>query len=136
MENLPVEILEIVFQPLSKKEDIENCFNVNLIWRHIIENMFENKSMHHISIPYIFLIRKNIYSNQEHYVKKISAIGVSFTTLEEIQKCFNLGATWQKIIRHQFENKCMYLSSISLLFGLHSSRVACNLTFSFTIFQS
>ena len=54
MENLPVEILEIVFQPLSKKGDIENCFNVNSIWRHIIENMFENKSIHHISIPYIF----------------------------------------------------------------------------------
>ena len=45
MENLPVEILEIVFQPLSKKEDIENCFNVNSIWRHIIENMFANKSI-------------------------------------------------------------------------------------------
>ena len=45
MENLPVEILEIVFQPLSKKEDIENCFNVNSKWRHIIENMFEKKSI-------------------------------------------------------------------------------------------
>ena len=46
MENLPVEVLEIVFHPLSKKEAIENCFNVNSKWRHIIENMFEKKSIH------------------------------------------------------------------------------------------
>ena len=45
MENLPVEILEIVFRPLSKKEDIEKCFNTNSKWRHIIENMFPNKSI-------------------------------------------------------------------------------------------
>ena len=45
MENLPTEVLEIVFHPLSKKKDIENCFNVNSKWRHIIENMFEQKSI-------------------------------------------------------------------------------------------
>ena len=45
MENLPAEILEIVFYPLSKKKDIENCFNTNSKWRHIIENMFANKSI-------------------------------------------------------------------------------------------
>ena len=45
MENLPVEVLEIVFCPLSKKEDIENCFNVNSKWRHIITNMFAKKSI-------------------------------------------------------------------------------------------
>ena len=45
MENLPTEIIEFVFHPLSKKEDIENCFNVNSKWRHIIENMFEKKSI-------------------------------------------------------------------------------------------
>ena len=45
MENLPIEILEIVFHPLSEKEDIENCFNTNSKWRHIIENMFTNKSI-------------------------------------------------------------------------------------------
>ena len=45
MENLPVEILEIVFHPLSKKEDIEKCFNTNSKWRHIIENMSANKSI-------------------------------------------------------------------------------------------
>ena len=45
MENLPAEVLEIVFHPLSKKEDIENCFNVNSKWRHIIENMLEQKSI-------------------------------------------------------------------------------------------
>ena len=46
MENLPSEILEIVFHPLSKKEDVEKCFNTNSKWRHIIENMFSNKSMY------------------------------------------------------------------------------------------
>ena len=45
MENLPTEIIEFVFHPLSKKENIENCFNVNSKWRHIIENMFEKKSI-------------------------------------------------------------------------------------------
>ena len=45
MENLPAEVLETVFYPLSKKNDIENCFNVNSKWRHIIENMFANKSI-------------------------------------------------------------------------------------------
>ena len=44
MENLPVEVLEIVLHPLSKKKDIENCFNINRKWRQIIENMFQNKS--------------------------------------------------------------------------------------------
>ena len=45
MENLPAEVLEIVFHPLSKKEDIENCFNTNSKWRQIIEKMSENKSI-------------------------------------------------------------------------------------------
>ena len=44
MENLPVEVLEIIFHSLSKKEDMENCFNINSKWRHIIEKMFSNKS--------------------------------------------------------------------------------------------
>ena len=48
MENLPAEILEIVFRPLSKKEDIQNCFNTNSKWRHIIENMFAKKSIVYI----------------------------------------------------------------------------------------
>ena len=39
MENLPMEILEIVFHPLSKKEDIQKCLNTNSKWRQIIENM-------------------------------------------------------------------------------------------------
>ena len=44
MENLPAEVLEIVFRPFSTKEDIEKCFNTNSKWRHIIENMVANKS--------------------------------------------------------------------------------------------
>ena len=40
MENLPPEILENVFHPLSKKQDIENCSNVNSKWRNVIEKMF------------------------------------------------------------------------------------------------
>ena len=43
MDFLPVEILEILFLPLSKKEDIEKCFNINSKWRQIIGNMFANK---------------------------------------------------------------------------------------------
>ena len=45
MENLPVEVLEIVFHPLSKKEDIQKCYETNSKWRYIIENMFANKSI-------------------------------------------------------------------------------------------
>ena len=60
MEKLPVEIFEIVFHPLSKKEDIEKCFNTNSKWRQIIENMSANKSMFdsfitHIIREYIFI---------------------------------------------------------------------------------
>ncbi len=59
MEKLPVEIFEIVFHPLSKKEDIEKCFNTNSKWRQMIENMSANKSMFdsfitHIIREYIF----------------------------------------------------------------------------------
>ena len=53
MENLPVEVLEIVFHPLSKKEDIKKCFNTNSKWRHIIENMFVNKSMYNLQIYFV-----------------------------------------------------------------------------------
>ena len=44
MENFPTEVLEIVFHPLSKKEDIQKCYEANSKWRHIIEKMFSNKS--------------------------------------------------------------------------------------------
>merc|ERR1711981_364487 len=47
MEKLPVEIFEIVFHPLSKKEDIEKCFNTNSKWRQIIENMIASKLLSH-----------------------------------------------------------------------------------------
>ena len=62
MENLPTEVLEIVFHPLSKKEDIENCFNVNSKWRHIIENMFVNRSILYSFITRI--IREYISNNK------------------------------------------------------------------------
>ena len=44
MENLPTEVLEIVFCSLSKKEDIQKCYNTNSKWKHIIENVFANKT--------------------------------------------------------------------------------------------
>ena len=62
MENLPVEVLEIVFRPLSKKETIQNCFNTNSKWRQIIENMSAKKSIldsfiiTHIIRKYIFIL--------------------------------------------------------------------------------
>ena len=59
MENIPAEVLEIVFHPLSKKEDIENCFNVNSKWRHIITNMFAKKSMF-LFYNYVFLHTFNL----------------------------------------------------------------------------
>ena len=40
MENLPVEVLEIVFCQMSKMEDIQMCLNTNSKWRKIIENMW------------------------------------------------------------------------------------------------
>ena len=45
MKNLPTEVLEIVFRPLSKKEDIEKCFNANSKLRQIIETMFSKKGI-------------------------------------------------------------------------------------------
>ena len=44
MENLPVEVLEMVFRPLLKISDIQKCYNTNSKWRQIIENMFANKT--------------------------------------------------------------------------------------------
>ena len=43
MENLPVEVLEIVFCQMSKMEDIQMCLNTNSKWRKIIENMWAKK---------------------------------------------------------------------------------------------
>ena len=54
MENLPSEILEIVFHSLSKKEDIQKAFNTNLKWRQIIENMSAKKSIRDSFITYIY----------------------------------------------------------------------------------
>ena len=45
MENFPAEVLEIVFHPLSKQEDIQKCYETNSKWRHIIENMAAKKSI-------------------------------------------------------------------------------------------
>ena len=45
MENFPAEVLEILFHPLSKQEDIQKCYETNSKWRLIIENMFSNKSI-------------------------------------------------------------------------------------------
>ena len=43
MENLPVEVLEIIFCQMSKMEDIQMCLNTNSKWRKIIENMWAKK---------------------------------------------------------------------------------------------
>ena len=57
MEKLPAEVLEIIFHPFSKIQDIENCYNTNSKWRHIIKNMYEDKSMHHSLV--LLIIRKS-----------------------------------------------------------------------------
>ena len=43
MENLPVEILEIIFGNIASLKDIQSCFNTCTSWKQIIENMFSNK---------------------------------------------------------------------------------------------
>ena len=46
----------------------------------------------------------------------ISEIEVSFSTLHEVQKCFNSCKIWQKIIENQFEKNCMYSLFITYTF--------------------
>ena len=42
MEGLPIEILEIIFCPLSARKDIEKCINTCTKWRKIIQNIYPN----------------------------------------------------------------------------------------------
>ena len=44
MENIPVEILELVFLLLSSLKDIQKCFSTCSKWRKIILNIFKNKN--------------------------------------------------------------------------------------------
>ena len=43
MENLPTEVLEMVFCPLSSLYEIEKCFKTCRKWKKILRNMFKNK---------------------------------------------------------------------------------------------
>ena len=44
MENIPVEILELVFLTLSSLKDIQKCYSTSSKWRKIILNIFKNKN--------------------------------------------------------------------------------------------
>ena len=58
MENIPVEILELVFLLLSSLKDIQKCFSTCSKWRKIILNIFKNKNSMCIFIgkTYILII--------------------------------------------------------------------------------
>ena len=49
----------------------------------------------------------------------ISEIEVSFSTLHEVQKCFNSCKIWQKIIENQFEKNVCILCSLLILSTLN-----------------
>ena len=71
MENLPSEILEFVFHPLSKKDDIQKCYNTNSKWRHIVKNMFANKSINiqrFVNICTIILLSYIFITNIQSYI--------------------------------------------------------------------
>ena len=58
MDNLPAEILEIVFHQLSSLKAVQKCFNTSMKWRQIISNIFTNKSKSHVHLEntsWIFL---------------------------------------------------------------------------------
>ena len=71
MENLPSEILEFVFHPLSKKDDIQKCYNTNSKWRHIVKNMFANKSINiqrFVNMCTIILLSYIFITNIQAYI--------------------------------------------------------------------
>ena len=106
MEGLPVEVLEIVFHPLSRKKDsIENCFNTNSKWRHIIENMFVNRS-----ILYSFITR----IIREYISLWIAIIYLPWLAMQQ-NKQF-------QILLHIIYNtkicSCIWLRVFALVFGI------------------
>ena len=61
MENIPVEILELVFLLLSSLKDIQKCFSTCSKWRKIILNIFKNKNSMCIFIGKT-LLKKNLFA--------------------------------------------------------------------------
>ena len=54
MENLPVELLEIIFKQLSSLKDLQQCYKTCLRWRQIIAKLFDKKGKLNILISLIF----------------------------------------------------------------------------------
>ena len=48
MENIPPEVLELMFLPIASLTDIQKCFNTSAKWRQVIARMFADK----IKYPY------------------------------------------------------------------------------------
>ena len=46
MENLPVEILEVIFHHFSSLTDVQNCYKTCVRWRNLIAKMFRDKRMY------------------------------------------------------------------------------------------
>ena len=44
MENIPAEVLELMFLPIASLTDIQKCFNTSAKWRQVIARMFADKS--------------------------------------------------------------------------------------------
>ena len=44
MELLPVELIEMIFEPFSSLKEIQKCLNTNTKWRKILQKMFADKS--------------------------------------------------------------------------------------------
>ena len=49
---LPTEILELVFLNLSSLKDVQNCFQVSVKWKTIIQKMFKDKGTYHSEITF------------------------------------------------------------------------------------
>ena len=45
MENLPVEVLEIIFKELCSLEDIQRCYKTCTKWQKIIYKMFQDRGI-------------------------------------------------------------------------------------------
>ena len=61
MENIPIEILELVFLLLSSLKDIQKCFSTCSKWRKIILNIFKNKNSMCI-LEEKPLLKKNLFA--------------------------------------------------------------------------
>ena len=80
MENIPVEILELVFLTLSSLKDIQKCYSTSSKWRKIILNIFKNKNSMCIFRGKTFIETKPMCIYFDHL--KLFYLQVKFLSLE------------------------------------------------------